>query len=689
MSHHRPRALLFAIALLICAGRARSTTLMVLADWYFTSTMDTLVSVDSLWVPHVDTIRSGGVVSINGYYRGVGNLKLVRTDVFARPIAVNQGPPDSIPLPRALNRSWFSLPRYVSTDFHGITFRFMFDYLGGRHYYLGNANPPRVILETLRRSTSTTELVGLHGKSLIDRCIDSLWPADTIWLRQPGSISNVPSELVCSNHNPFWEERGLVFFHPPVPVTELVMDLDGMQVGMTGSKDFPGWYTAHRLDSSTLSASRSVGLSFRGKGTRNQSLVWNNGGTPWRVELAKGDSLWMLHEGPASNQDPISQSPVVWIGFPSDSRLALLADGEGFVGKPVLSGWVGRSFWERPRTVWLTHLDGSRSPPIAIPATGDSIWLDGNALSSRPLAPSLQTVVLQSRAFDYDKNYNPFAEKGPDDNCIGTGNGGKATKGLVENELDSAGFPVWTGKVACDIGTAADGPGNWFKSGRSVLETTISIPLWRIGKSDEWSYSNSQFFPLDTVKTTEPVAWPNYRFCLHHRFETTFAPNQYLKVMGDDDIWLFAQKRLVIDLGGQHGPDTGTFAFEQLGVPEGKTIKFDLFHCERHGTGSSFGVWTNALLQPIGTIKEHPDQTSELRHRETVSLRLGLSGRRMRVASPSATAWNLEIRTLDGRRILERSGIGSTDLEPSELRGLVVASLRSGNERLVETVYLR
>ena len=70
---------------------------------------------------------------------------------------------------------------------------------------------------------------------------------------------------------------------------------------------------------------------------------------------------------------------------------------------------------------------------------------------------------------------------------------------------------------------------------------------------------------------------------------------------GDDDLWIFINGKLAIDLGGVHGRETKTVQLdtlaEELGIEPNNTYSFDLFFAERHSTQSAFQFETTFELQ--------------------------------------------------------------------------------------------
>ncbi len=141
----------------------------------------------------------------------------------------------------------------------------------------------------------------------------------------------------------------------------------------------------------------------------------------------------------------------------------------------------------------------------------------------------------------------------------------------------------------------------WYSNVDTInLSSSYAITLdnGQVEPGGIYTYKNTNFFPIDNKLFGNENRDHNYHFT--YELHTTFTYNggETFTFIGDDDLWLFIDNQLVIDLGGIHGASSGLINLDDLGLVSGEVYHFDLFFAERHTTQSNFSIQTSLALEP-------------------------------------------------------------------------------------------
>lgn len=185
--------------------------------------------------------------------------------------------------------------------------------------------------------------------------------------------------------------------------------------------------------------------------------------------------------------------------------------------------------------------------------------------------------------------------------------------GIVDTVLTKDG-PRFIGQSGVGI-TSAASFASWFKDDTN-FNIHINDTLNLTAGQEAFTYKTDRFFPIDekaqvaldreTKRSNEECGGEadeehNFSFTSELRLWFDYDGSEVLTFEGDDDVWIFVNNRLIVDLGGVHArvATDPPFAFTEdavdtsktaLGLEVGRRYELAVFQAERRSCGSNYAL---------------------------------------------------------------------------------------------------
>jgi fibro-slime domain-containing protein len=247
----------------------------------------------------------------------------------------------------------------------------------------------------------------------------------------------------------------------------------------------------------------------------------------------------------------------------------------------------------------------------AVPTAGTSIVVGGTSAVEADCDNLLEVT------------YRDFDESHPDFEMPFAGDVVRIQ--LLEPSLGPDRKPVFASSTGCPP-SAADPLvcDNWTTS-MPVIESALTFDQWYrttagvnqeipgvlelLPNGGQYVFDSNQFFPLGPnegfgITPANNDQQKNFLFTSEIHMQFAYQAGQIFRFRGDDDLWIYVNDSLAMDLGSMHTASEGVIDFDaqavRLGISPGGTYAMDIFHAERHTRDSNFRFETNiACFVPV------------------------------------------------------------------------------------------
>lgn len=172
---------------------------------------------------------------------------------------------------------------------------------------------------------------------------------------------------------------------------------------------------------------------------------------------------------------------------------------------------------------------------------------------------------------------------------------GGPDRGLVDMVLGDDDKPVYRGGDGTHTTNGRMLFDQWYRDVRGV-NIAIDAGLDFEVRHGVTTFEDLEFFPLDGAGFGNEGRAHNFHFTLEASTRFVYEGGETFRFYGEDDLWVFINRRLAMDVGGTHPQEEAIIALDelamQLAIVPGGRYPLHVFFAERHTDGSAFSIET-------------------------------------------------------------------------------------------------
>lgn len=209
------------------------------------------------------------------------------------------------------------------------------------------------------------------------------------------------------------------------------------------------------------------------------------------------------------------------------------------------------------------------------------VW--GACDAPQPKPPRLTAVVRDFSPLthpDFEASYRPGLDPG-----------------IVESTLGPDDKPVYANLTRTQSTSGKENFDKWFNDAPANLSKPYDLQLAPSSvEPGLFEYDDQEFFPIDGELLGNEGRRFNFHFTLEASTRFRFLGGEVFSFSGDDDMWVFVNRRLAIDLGGLHPQLSDEIRLDdmadRLELEVGQEYPLHFFFAERHTSASTFRIRT-------------------------------------------------------------------------------------------------
>jgi fibro-slime domain-containing protein len=164
---------------------------------------------------------------------------------------------------------------------------------------------------------------------------------------------------------------------------------------------------------------------------------------------------------------------------------------------------------------------------------------------------------------------------------------------IVQQYLGADGKPVYNGAPTTATTSGQANFDQWYRDVAGINIPILQTLTFNQLAGGEFQFSDGNFFPVNNLGFGNEGNSQNFHFTSEVRYWFEYKGTEQLSFTGDDDVWVFVNKRLAINLGGVHGAQSASITLDAanavtFNLAIGQVYEIVVFQAERHTTQSNY-----------------------------------------------------------------------------------------------------